>query len=145
MKLNNLHISKELDTDYVKDDKIKVITNRIKWIEYKEKPILYLDYSNFLTTDEIINTILEVNDFIKKLGGYELLLLVDVRNSQAKEKIVVDALKQNAKVIKPYVKKAAVVGVAFSQEIVLTAVNMFSNLNLKPFDTIEDAKDWLTD
>jgi hypothetical protein len=88
---------------------------------------------------------MKVNDYVKKLGGHELLLLVDVRNSQAKEKIVVDALKQNAIIIKPYVKKAAVVGVTFTQETILTVVNMFSNLDLKPFNTFDEAKDWLTD
>ena len=143
MKLNKLQIINELDTEYVKEIKNIKITNRIILIEHKEKPILYLDYSNFLTSDETIKTILEVNDYIKKLGDNEILLLVDVRNSNVNEKIVVDALKQNAIIAKPYVKKAAVVGVTSRQEIILTVVNMFSNLGIKPFDTIDEAKDWL--
>ena len=40
-------------------------------------------------------------------------------------------------------KKAAVVGVTSKQEIILTVVNMFSNLGLKPFDNIDNAKNWL--
>jgi len=40
-------------------------------------------------------------------------------------------------------KKAAVVGVKPLQEVILTVVNMFSSLGIKPFDTIDDAKDWL--
>jgi len=143
MKLNKLQIINELDTEYVKEIKNIKITNRIILIEHKEKPILYLDYSNFLTSDETIKTILEVNDYIKKLGDNEILLLVDVRNSNVNEKIVVDALKQNAIIAKQYVKKAAVVGVTSRQEIILTVVNMISNLGIKPFDTIDEAKDWL--
>jgi len=143
MKLNNLRIVKELDIEHEEGFKNKVITPRIRWIEHKDKSILLLDYSNFLNSDETITTISEVNKYIKKLEVYGILLLVDVRNSHANEKIVVDALKQCAKVIKPYVKKAAVVGVTSKQEIILTVVNMFSNLGLKPFDTIDDAKDWL--
>jgi len=143
MKLNNLRIVKELDIEHVEGLKNKVITPRIRWIEHNDKSILLLDYSNFLNSDETITTISEVNNYIKKLELYDILLLVDVRNSQANEKIVVDALKQCGKVIKPYVKKAAVVGVTSKQEIILTVVNMFSNLGLKPFDTIDDAKDWL--
>lgn len=145
MKLKKLRIIKELDTEYVKEIKNKEITNRIRWIEHKEKPILYINYSNFLTSDETIKTILEVNDFIKKLDRYDILLLVDVRNSYADEKIIVDALKHNATIVKPYVKKAAVVGVTTTQEVILTIVNMFSSLGIKPFDTIDDAKDWLID
>ena len=145
MNLKKLRIIKELDTEFVKDIKDKEITNRIRWIEHKEKLILYINYSNFLTSDETIKTILEVNEFIKKLGEYELLMLVDVRNSYADEKIIIDALKNNATIVKPYVKKAAVVGVTTTQEVILTIVNMFSSLGIKPFDTIDDAKDWLID
>jgi hypothetical protein len=140
MKLDNLRIIKE---DKIEDVKNKEITKRIRWIEHKEQTILYLNYSNFSNTDETINTIQEVNDYIKKLGKYELLLLVDVRNSQANEKIIIDALKHNATIVKPYMKKSAVVGVTYSQQVILTVVNMFSSLGLKPFDTIDDAKDWL--
>jgi hypothetical protein len=143
MKLNNLRIIKEYNINDLKDIKNKEITNRIRWIEHKEQSILYLDYSNFLDSDKTIKTISEVNVYIKKLEVYDILLLVDVRNSHANEKMVVEALKHCAKVIKPYVKKAAVVGVTSKQEIILTVVNMFSNLGLKPFNTIDDAKDWL--
>ena len=130
-----------------KYSKIAVITNGLR-VEQDEKIRICnvekdIDYSNFLNCDEIIKTILDVNDFVKKLGGYELLLLVNVRNSYANEKMVINALKNNAAIVKPYVKKAAVVGVAFTQEIILTLVNMFSNLGIKPFDTFDDAKDWL--
>jgi len=138
-------IIKKRDTEYETEVKNKEITNRIRWVEHKEKPILYIDYSHFLDTDETIKAILEVNDFVKKLGKYELLMLVDVRKSYADEKIVVEALKNNALIIKPYVKKAAVVGVTKTQEVILTVVNMFSSLRIKPFDNIDDAKDWLID
>jgi len=123
--------------------KNKETNNRIRWIEHKEKQILYIDYSNFLNTDETIKTILEVNDFIKRLGKYELLLLVDVRKSNADEKIIVEALKNSALIIKPYIKKAAVVGVTTMQQIILTVVNVFSGLGIKPIDTIDEAKDWI--
>lgn len=129
------------------EDEIRVIdketSNRIRWIEHKEKKILYFDYSNFLDTDETINTILEVNDYVKKLGKYELLILVDVRKSQANEKIIVVALKNNASTVKPYAKKVAVIGVTVTQEVILTIVNAFSGLGIKPFANIDDAKDWL--
>jgi hypothetical protein len=136
---------KKLDTVSEIGVKNKEITNRIRWVEHKEKPILYIDYSNFLDTDEAVKTILEVNNLVKKLGKYELLMLIDVRKSYAKEKIVVEALKNSALIIKPYVKKAAVVGVTTTQQIILTVVNVFSGLGVKPFYTLDEAKDWLID
>lgn len=145
MKLKIPRIIKKLDTEGETGIKDKQLTNRIRWVEHKEKPILYIDYSHFLDTDETIKAILEVNDFVKKLGKYELLMLIDVRKSYADEKIIVKALKNNALIVKPYVKKAAVIGVTTTQEVILTVVNMFSSLGIKPFDNIDDAKDWLID
>ena len=57
--------------------------------------------------------------------------------------MTVDALKNNASIVKPYAKKVAVVGVTKSQEVILTMVNMFSGLGIKPFRDIEDAKELL--
>jgi hypothetical protein len=128
-------------------DEVKNIdlVKRIRWIKYKEKFILYFDYSNFLTSDEIIETIQAANRYVKELGKNDILLLVDVTNSIAKEDIVLDALKNNALIVKPYVKKAGVFGVAVSQGIILTLVNMFSSLNIKPFNTKFDALEWLVE
>jgi hypothetical protein len=139
MWMKKSQINKELDSECIEE------TKNIKWIKHKDKKILYIDYSNRQTTDEFLDVIQEVNNFIKKLGEYNLILLVDVRNSIANEKITVDSLKNNALTVKPYVRKSAVVGVIKTQEIILTVVNMFSNLGLKPFDTIEGAKEWLVE
>ena len=136
-------INKNIKKSDLSEVKNKEKTNRIKWVEYKEKQILYIDYSNFLNTDETIKTILNFNDFIKKYNNYNLLILVDVRKSFADEKIIVEALKNSALIIKPYIKKAAVVGVTTTQQFILTIVNVFSGLGIKPFYTLEEAKDWL--
>lgn len=57
--------------------------------------------------------------------------------------MTVDALKKNASIVKPYAKKVAVIGVTKTQEVILTMVNMFSGLGIKPFKNIDDAKNWL--
>ena len=118
------------------------ISNHTSWIEHNGKEILYIDYSG-LYDEDLVNATFEVNDFFKKLGKHELLILVDVRNSYANEKWTVDALKKNATIARPYSKKTAVIGVTKTQDIILTVVNMFSRLGVKPFNTVEEAKDWL--
>jgi hypothetical protein len=120
-------------------DSISNITN---WIDYKDKEILYLDYSGKMD-DELKEAITEVNGFIRSIGKNDNLILVDVRNSSANEKLTVDALKENATIVKPYAKKVAVIGVTHAQEVILTFVNMFSGLGVKPFKNIEEAKEWL--
>jgi len=129
--------------DNFQSEELNENNKRIKWIDYKDNKILYVDYSNIYTTDELLTTIEKVNDFIKNHGDLKILLLVDTRNSVAKEKIAVDALKNSATIVKPYVKKAAVVGISRTQEVILTLVNMFSSLGLKPFNTMDTAEEWL--
>ena len=116
--------------------------NRTSWIEHKGKEILYVDYSG-LYDDDLVNATHEVNDFLTKLGKLEIPILVDVRNSYANEKMTVDSLKKKAITAKQYSKKTAVIGVTKTQEVILTVVNMFSGLGVKPFDNLEEAKDWL--
>ena len=52
-------------------------------------------------------------------------------------------MKKNAAIAKPFTKKTAVIGVTKTQEVILTVVNMFSGLGVKPFNNIDEAKDWL--
>jgi hypothetical protein len=118
------------------------IGNHTSWIEYEGREILYVDYSG-LHDEELAKATFEVNDFLKKLGKDEILILVDVRNSYAYEKLTVEAFKKNATIAKQYTKKTAIIGVTKTQEVILTVVNMFSGLGIKPFNNVEEAKDWL--
>jgi hypothetical protein len=120
----------------------KYIKNYTNWIEHKGKHILYIDYSD-LYDEELTNATLKVNEFFQQSEQRDLLVLVDVRNSVASEKWTVDALKKNATIAKSHTKKTAVIGVTKAQEVILTVVNMFSDLGVKPFNNIDKAKDWL--
>lgn len=116
---------------------------RVKWIEHKDKQILLADYSN-LETEEIVTVIEESKNFVVNLDKYEIIHLVDVRNSHA-DRNVLNALKESAKMYKPYTKKTAVIGVTEIQKVLLKVVNTFSGLDVKLFNTIEEAKDWLVE
>jgi len=118
------------------------IQSHIEWIGYKGEKILYVNYSGLLD-DGLTDATDEVNSYIKSLEKKENLILVDVRNSNAYEEMTVDALKKNASIVKPYAKKVAIIGVTKTQEVILTMVNMFSGLGIKPFKNIDDAKNWL--
>jgi hypothetical protein len=123
-------------------EEIDKISEHTDWIKHRDKDILYIDYKGMID-DELTAATEEVNNFIQSLEKEKNLILVDVRHSDATNKITVDALKENAVIVKPYAKKVAVIGVTKSQEVILTMVNMFSDLGIKPFKDIEEAKDWL--
>jgi len=143
LNIKNLQNNTELDTEYKSETIDEGRIDRIKWIEHKKIPILFADYSNFKNSDESVETIQKVTDYIKKIGYREVLMLIDVRNSYADEKIVVDTLKNGSKETKPYLRKVAVVGVTSTQEFILKIINMFSGLGIKSFETFDKAKDWL--
>ncbi len=74
----------------------------------------------------------------------EVLTLSDTRDCFVDNEFIELAKKQGA-ISLPLTKKAAVVGVVGLQKILLNAVNAFAPKARKPFDTIEEAKDWLVE
>lgn len=116
---------------------------RIRWINHKGKRIVYVDYTNLSSNDKkaFFAVIDQAREFVLKAGS-NLLLLVDVRNSFGDSEIMA-RLKQDGKDEKPFIHKQAVVGITGFKGVLLAAVNSFTGLGIKPFDTLDQAKDWL--
>jgi len=110
------------------------------WEEYKGKKILVNDYSG-LSKAEILERIKINEEMIPKLGP-GILLLVDVANDVGTPELI-SAFKHIAKAIQPFIEKGAIVGVVGIQKVLLTAVNRFSDLGLKPYDSRQEAKNYL--
>jgi len=47
--------------------------------------------------------------------------------------------------VKPYIKKEAIIGISKGRETFITLVNIFSDIGIKPFNTMEEAIDWLVE
>ena len=129
-------------TENVIDPKIlEEAKKRQSWITHKGKKILYDDYRN-LQADEfpaMINAVLSLT-LNSAEKGY--LSLVDVRDSYA-NKETVDAFNNAGKAVKDIVHKTAVLGITGVKKILLHVVNKLSNVGARPFDTMEEAKEWL--
>lgn len=110
---------------------------------HKGKKIIFLDYTGISHNNEekTLKEMDEVKNFILN-AGKDLLILVDVRESFASTKII-DKMREDGKLEKHLVKKEAVVGITGMKEIFLKGINLVTNLGIKPFKTIEEAKDWL--
>ena len=117
------------------------MSDRNTFITHNGREILSVDFSN-LRPDEFIKAVEEAKQFLLSLDRGNLLLLYDVTHSKAGPETV-DALKAAAKDTHPFVKKRAVVGVTGVQRVILHAINMFSQENMKQFDNLEQAKGWL--
>jgi len=54
-----------------------------------------------------------------------------------------NAIKMSARITKELTSKEAVVGVTGAKKILLRITQLFAGMQLRPFDTLEEAKEWL--
>jgi hypothetical protein len=116
-----------------------------KFVEYKGKQIYYVDYSNIKTNDEFLAVIKQTNAFREKVkaeGKRDLLMLVDITGSFVYGEVL-EEIKKAGKHTKEITAKEAVVGITGGKKILLKIVQAITNMNLKVFDKVEDAQDWL--
>ncbi len=114
---------------------------RIRWVKHKGKQILSLDYTG-LRDKEFIDFIKKAADYIINLKRHNLLILVNI-NDTVIGRTAITAFKNNTKAAQPCIKKTAALGIAGVNKFLLQVINRFSGLGVIPFDTLEEAKDWL--
>ena len=117
----------------------------LQFVEYKGQSIYYVDYSNIKSNDEFISVIKQSNSFREKVrseGKKDLLMLVDISGSFVYGDVLTE-IKKAGKITKELTLKEAVVGISGGKKILLKIVQSFTNMNLKVFDSIDEAKDWL--
>ena len=120
--------------------------NGARFIEHKGKEIYFVDYTNIKTKEKFLEVIKGTNAFreeTKALGKRNVLMLVDLTGSYVYGETL-DALKKAGKLTKEITKKEAIVGVTGAKKIMLKIAQMFTGMQLRPFDTIDQAKEWLT-
>jgi hypothetical protein len=121
------------------------MTKGAQFIEYKGASIYYVDYSNIKTNDEFMSVLKQSNSFREKVkleGKKDLLMLVDISGSFVYGDVLTE-IKKAGKITKEITLKEAVVGISGGKKILLRIVQSFTNMNLKVFDSIDEAKDWL--
>ncbi len=118
---------------------------RGRFIYHREKEIYFIDYTNLMQEVDFLEAIKSTNAFrekVKASGKKDLLMLVDVTNSYVFGGVFAE-VKKSAKSTQSITKKTAVVGISGAKKTFLDIVNAFTSLNVKPFNNIEEAKDWL--
>ena len=117
------------------------MTERARWIDYGRRKVLVHDYSK-LNQRNYAETIRQRVLEIQSEGHRDLLLLLDVTDSYV-DKEALAAFKQAGRDVRPYVHKLAVIGLSGIQKFLLQLVNQFSNVGARPFDSEQDALNWL--
>ncbi len=116
----------------------------ISFIIHKGVKILYEDFSNG-KPDELLLAIEKAKEIIASQPLNSVLALVNVKDGHFDTRIT-SALKEFAKVNKPYIKVAAVYGVEGLKEVIFRGLLAFSGRkNFVLCKTLEEAKDFLAD
>lgn len=119
--------------------------NGARFIDYKGKQIYFVDYSNIKSNVEFLSVIKGTNAFREKVkaeGKRDLLMLVDVTGSFVYGEVL-DEIKKAGKQTKEITAKEAVVGVTGAKKVLLMVVQAFTKMNIKVFNTVEEACEWL--
>jgi hypothetical protein len=119
--------------------------NGARFIEYKGREIYFVDYTNIKSTEEFLIIIKGTNAFREKVkaeGKRNILMLVDVTGSYIYGEAL-EAIKMSGRISKELTRKEAIVGITGAKRILLQIAQLFTGMQLRPFDTLGEAQEWL--
>ncbi len=118
------------------------LKNRVKFFTHKDKPILFVDFSN-LRGEEIVEVLKEAKNFVdlNKLKDYNVL--VDAHNAVFNENTQKYSSEISQTDNAALARKQAIVGIKGIQNILIKAINVIARKPIKIFDDMEEAKEWL--
>jgi hypothetical protein len=117
---------------------------RLKYLQYKGKTIFYVDFRN-MTIKDHQEAIALLDDEAKEMSTWadKGLVLNDFRGGKASPEFMSYAKKLGKEVFAVRTLKSACIGITGIQNILLQAYNTFTKNKIVPFDTEEEAKEWL--
>lgn len=120
------------------------LESRVKWIDYKGKKILVIDFSNLIRSEGIPVLHYEV-EVLKKISNEKILLLINLTNGVANSEFMKAAKELGKEYIVPKVEKQAFFGLRVGQSVLLKAYNTFTGSGKisKVCATEDEAKEWL--
>jgi hypothetical protein len=116
--------------------------DRVIFIKHNGVDILHLDFSN-IPPEETFATVDEAKGVISQQGPKSLRTLTDVTGAQVTSEVS-NSLRDFVNHNKPFVKAGAVVGVSGIKKVILNSIMRLTGRNLTAFNTMEEAKDWLS-
>lgn len=124
----------------VMEDEV-VISSQINWITHKKIPILYVDFRS-LYGKIFINKIKHLRIFIQKTDQTDLLVLTDITDAFLNKNIF-NEIRQTVKIANPQIKKTAIVGSTYIQNVFIKSLKTNSQIQFKRFTSQNDAINWL--
>lgn len=119
---------------------------RYQVIDYRGKQIYFSDYRGLVGEDLAQQIHKNVSAGVE-LGNRAIrdrLTLADFTDTVATSEVL-EALKLSAFKQKGNIKAVAVVGVTGMRKHLLGVINRLTGIGARPFDTLEEAKEWLVE
>lgn len=116
----------------------------IRTISHKGKSVLLADFSSCTSPDEIIAVLDQVEVYMKKQPDEEALLLADMNNASLNPSTMDHAKNLAKRTFNRKIKKVAALGMVKLKKILLNGYNLVAKVKVVPFDSQEEALDYLT-
>lgn len=115
---------------------------RAQLISHRGREIAHLDFSHVGTTEEGIAAIEQARRLIQSRPEHSVLTLTDVTGAHFDAEILRE-MREMVEQNRRFVVAGAVVGIKGLQRVAYTALMRITGRNIKAFDDVEKAKDWL--
>jgi hypothetical protein len=114
---------------------------RISFVTHQGKTIMLIDFSG-CTAKEMMPLLDQVQHAVARHDRNSLLTLADVTDAHLDRNVAM-RIKEVLVLDRPYVKRAAWVGSESLPKVYLDNFKSFSQRDIPPFATREEAMDWL--
>jgi hypothetical protein len=116
---------------------------RTRFIDHRGHRLVLLDLSGLKEEADLLAEIQRARDFFARQPPDGDLLTLTHTTGSSYSRAAVDALRELTKQNRDYVRAGAVVTDAQLHRMVITTLALVVKRNLKAFENMEEAKDWL--
>jgi hypothetical protein len=115
---------------------------RVRFITHLGKKVLLIDYSNLTDESEIMQMIEQREFIVDSQPRNSVLTVINVTGAKFTKEVLTRAKEANV-YDRPFVRRAAMVGVSENQKAAVDAVSMFAKREWGMFETVDQALDWI--
>jgi hypothetical protein len=114
----------------------------ISYVNYKGRKIMYVDYTHCKNTEELLQVLDEVRREYEKTTE-TFVAVADMRGNFGSSEFMNKAKQLGKDILDARTTKTAILGVTGVKKILLNGYNAFVKNKLVPFDTKEEAFEYL--
>ena len=117
--------------------------SRVRVVSIRQHKVYFQDLTYITTTEEVLETLIQLHEMIRKEPAGSVLVLTDVEGFQFNKEVLSRA-KDLIKANKKYIKRSAVGNVTAIHRMAANSMLILSGRrDVKMFATMSEAENWL--